>query len=307
MIKRGLLAFILLGVMYASANATDFTDTDLMYGWDGSAQFYQTWLDHKAQLGLLFEPLKGADDNFVSDAELAVLQNTSGNNTGDQQITEFTLNGNIIQLTLEGDAGGQQTADLSGLLNAKQNQDELLDEVASMSINPTADRLIFFDDSYDPGFGTLGGLRWLQFSDELRINDVVLGLNYSVTTKTTPVGGDYILLFDSEDTNNVKKSPVSSLPLPTKITGSVSLDTASIASGACTNVTDTATGAIAGDVLLPTWATDPTGVTGWSPSASGGLYLDWYVTADTVNFEVCNNTDAAIDPGAITMNYLIIR
>lgn len=39
--------------------ATDFIDTDQMYGWDTDSpgQFYQTWGEHKTQLGLIF-PLK---------------------------------------------------------------------------------------------------------------------------------------------------------------------------------------------------------------------------------------------------------
>lgn len=37
-----------------------------------------------------YEPIKGADDNYVTDAELAVLANTSGTNTGDQ--TDITGN-----------------------------------------------------------------------------------------------------------------------------------------------------------------------------------------------------------------------
>ena len=34
----------------AHAGAVDFTDTDRMYGWNGSAQFFPTWAEHIAQL-----------------------------------------------------------------------------------------------------------------------------------------------------------------------------------------------------------------------------------------------------------------
>lgn len=34
-----------------------------------------------------FEPAKGADENYVSDAQLTVIQNTSGTNTGDQDLS----------------------------------------------------------------------------------------------------------------------------------------------------------------------------------------------------------------------------
>ena len=51
--------FLLIFFLFISVPsfATDFTDTDYVYGWNGSAQFYQTWADHKAQLDLLYQPL----------------------------------------------------------------------------------------------------------------------------------------------------------------------------------------------------------------------------------------------------------
>jgi hypothetical protein len=38
-----------------------------------------------------FEPAKGTDDNFVTDAQLLVIQNTSGTNTGDQDLSGYSL------------------------------------------------------------------------------------------------------------------------------------------------------------------------------------------------------------------------
>lgn len=43
----------------------------------------------KAWLGATFEPLKGSDDNFVTDAEKVVIGNTSGENTGDQDLSGY--------------------------------------------------------------------------------------------------------------------------------------------------------------------------------------------------------------------------
>lgn len=44
-------------------------------------------LDYASAAHTGFEPAKGADDNFVTDAEKVVIGNTSGTNTGDQSIT----------------------------------------------------------------------------------------------------------------------------------------------------------------------------------------------------------------------------
>ena len=42
-------------------------------------------------IGSNYEPLKGSDDNYVTDAEKVVISNTSGSNTGDQTISDATI------------------------------------------------------------------------------------------------------------------------------------------------------------------------------------------------------------------------
>tara|TARA_R110000772_G_scaffold78559_2_gene168580 strand:- start:4974 stop:6959 length:1986 start_codon:yes stop_codon:yes gene_type:complete len=42
-----------------------------------------------------FEPAKGADDNFVTDAEKVVVGNTSGTNTGDQDLSGYALTSSL--------------------------------------------------------------------------------------------------------------------------------------------------------------------------------------------------------------------
>lgn len=53
--------FILLFLLPTVVMATDFEDTDQLYGWDTAdgSQFYQTWSAHKTQLGRLFQALDG--------------------------------------------------------------------------------------------------------------------------------------------------------------------------------------------------------------------------------------------------------
>ena len=48
-----------------------------------------------ANANAAFEPIKGADDNFVTDAEKIVIGNTSGINTGDQDF-DVTIDGNYL-------------------------------------------------------------------------------------------------------------------------------------------------------------------------------------------------------------------
>lgn len=94
--------------------------------------------------------------------------------------------------------------------------------------------------------------------------------------------------------------------------GSKALATSAIASGACTSPqTATATGADPAspnfDSIVASFNGDPTGVTGYIPTTAGMLTIIPYLTTNTVNFKVCNNTSSSITPGAITLNYVVVR
>lgn len=90
--------------------------------------------------------------------------------------------------------------------------------------------------------------------------------------------------------------------------GTAALGTSAIASGACaTVVTSAGTGILTTDVLTASFNGDPTAVTGYAPSANGMLTIISYPTADTANFKVCNNTSASVTPGAITLNWRVVR
>lgn len=90
--------------------------------------------------------------------------------------------------------------------------------------------------------------------------------------------------------------------------GTAALGTSAISSGSCASVvTVSAVGTLTTDNISADFNADPTGVTGYSPSASGMLTIIKYPTADNVNFKVCNNTSASITPGAITLNWRVLR
>ena len=90
--------------------------------------------------------------------------------------------------------------------------------------------------------------------------------------------------------------------------GTSTLGTGAISSGTCaTVVTTSATGTAATDNIMADFNADPTGVTGYIPSANGMLTIIKYPTTNNVNFKVCNNTAASITPGAITLNWRVVR
>lgn len=92
------------------------------------------------------------------------------------------------------------------------------------------------------------------------------------------------------------------------IGGTSALGTSAISSATCaTVVTTSATGTATTDVINWGFNDDPTAVTGYVPLTSGMLTIIAYPTANNVNYKVCNNTAGSITPGAITLNWVVIR
>lgn len=90
--------------------------------------------------------------------------------------------------------------------------------------------------------------------------------------------------------------------------GTSALGTGAISSAACaTVVTTTATNTATTDVITWGFNGDPTGVTGYTPVTTGALTIFAYPSANNVNFKVCNLTTASITPGAITLNWRVVR
>lgn len=90
--------------------------------------------------------------------------------------------------------------------------------------------------------------------------------------------------------------------------GTSAMGTSAISSGTCASVvTTSATGVATTDVINWGFNTDPTAITGWGPSTSGGLFAYVYPTANNVNTKICNNTSGSITPTAMTINWIVIR
>lgn len=90
--------------------------------------------------------------------------------------------------------------------------------------------------------------------------------------------------------------------------GVAALGVAAIASGAAAAVVSVAApGVLATDTIIWNPNADISAVTGYSPVAGGGLIIYPYPTAGFVNFKVGNPTAASITPGAVTLNWRVVR
>lgn len=91
--------------------------------------------------------------------------------------------------------------------------------------------------------------------------------------------------------------------------GTATLGTSAVSSGACaTVVTVSAPGVATTDVVKAGFNGDPTAVTGYGVSATGAVLTIYpYPTAGNVSFKVCNSSSASITPGAMTLNWSVTR
>lgn len=98
-------------------------------------------------------------------------------------------------------------------------------------------------------------------------------------------------------------------PVPRTIaSGALTLNTTAVGSGACGTVqTATATGTLTTDHLVVNFNDDVTAITGYTPVTTGALTIFPYPTANTFNVKVCNLTTGSITPGAITLNWQVLR
>jgi hypothetical protein len=122
---KKLIVTALLAVMPTCVWATDYTDTDQMYGWNPTTttQFWQTWADHKTQLGAIYAPL--ASPTF----------------TGGISIAGTTSGGQYVSLLEDTDEGTNYAgfAALSAITNSYL--------VAPQATTPTAGNILTWGSS----------------------------------------------------------------------------------------------------------------------------------------------------------------
>lgn len=150
----------------------------------------------------------------------------------------------------------------------------------------------------------------------LDVAEPVAGTNVTITNKygiRTPSAFITSIDVGNADTTLARSAAgvvaVEGVDLSRKVVaGTSALGTGAITSGTCaTVVTTSATGTATTDIINWGFNGDPTGVTGYAPSTNGMLVIVAYPTSNNVNFKVCNNTTGSITPGAITLNWIIVK
>lgn len=136
--------------------------------------------------------------------------------------------------------------------------------------------------------------------------------NISTTSVLNPdnggVGNAFVLISGPASTTKTYTVPNADSVLAVIVaTGTSTLATGSINSGACASaVTTAATGAATTDNLSADFTADPTATTGYTAAAM--LTIVKYITAGNVNFKVCNTTAGALTPGAaLVLRWRVIR
>ena len=135
-------------------------------------------------------------------------------------------------------------------------------------------------------------------------------LNSLVRTSAARTAHQFVTFIPATGIPTTAAIAYADLPAVAAFSGTVSLGTTTVNTGTCSGAIDggTATGVLATDVIIATANADPTGVTGYTPATTGGLYVWAYPTSDHVNFKLCNNTLANITPAsAVTLNWKVIR
>ena len=100
----------------------------------------------------------GLASNSTLTAAISASSVTLLNDTGtdDQTISDLSLSGTTLQITLEGDAGGQQTVDLSGLQDGTGTDDQ---EISDLSLSGTNLQLTLEGDANGQQTVDLSGLQ----------------------------------------------------------------------------------------------------------------------------------------------------
>jgi len=142
------------------------------------------------------EPAKGSNDNYVTDAQLVVIGNTSGTNTGDQDLSGY-LTSVTAASTYEPKKGADDNyvtdAEKTKLGNISVTQAVDLDQIESDTTTNNA------KVSNATHTGEVTG------STALTLDKT------AITNKTavTGVGSDYVLISDTSDSGNLKKVLIS--------------------------------------------------------------------------------------------------
>ena len=148
------------------------------------------------------------------------------------------------------------------------------------------------------------------------VNAEITNGTIDLTTKVTGIlpsanGGTNNAFFKVSGPTTTAKTytfPDSNATIPQVVaSGASALNTVLITSASHNVTTISATGVLTTDTIIANVNGAIIGVTGYVPSTSGTLMVYAYPTADNINFDVVNNTSGSITPGAVTVNWKVIR
>ena len=144
-------------------------------------------------------------------------------------------------------------------------------------------------------------------------NATGLPLSGVLDSTTEPLGAGTIELGAASDTTLARSAAgivtVEAVPLTRTIAnGAYTVDTASIPANTCaTAVAVTATNTATTDTIVANSNATLSSIAGFGVTSAGAVRVDIYPTANNVNFQFCNPTGAAIDPGSVTFNWKVLR
>lgn len=153
-------------------------------------------------------------------------------------------------------------------------------------------------------------------SSTITSSKALQGTDSSIPTSGTISGTGSALCTDANGgITTASCTVVNGTTIPASVTlgqivasGTSALGTSAISSGVCaTAVTGTATGALSTDNLTADFNADPSSLTGYGVATTGQLTIYKWITANTVNFAICNSTGSSITPSAATLQWRVIR
>jgi hypothetical protein len=161
--------------------------------------------------------------------------------------------------------------------------------------------------TYLSGSGACSTPAGTGFSNPMTtLGDLIVGGTSGTAARLGVGTNGYVLVANSGATYGVNWAALTGTT--TIASGTAAMGTSAIASAACaTVVTVSASGTATTDNIQADFNADPTSTTGFSASASGMLTIIKYPTSNNVNFKVCNNTGSSVTPGAVTLNWRVVR
>jgi len=225
---------------------------------------------------------------------------------------ELTGNTSVVFPT----AGTLQTTTGSpaGFVIASQAPGDLL----YASSNSAWTRLAKGSNNSFLGINSAGTMNWYT---NIQLDDSAAQFYSATASKGTlkvllsgSTDGKLMTLASSQTDNRTVTLPDATATLTyTLASGSLALATSEINAGECQAVSAgttnsvAATGVATTDVITFTPNATIKAVTGYTPATTGGLTITAFPTSGYVNFDVCNWTAAAVTPGAVTVNWKVVR